>query len=111
MILGDYINYLKTIPPETKVPLGLGFPHSWRGDYSQLAFEIVENTTAGQMLKAAEDAVNKTYMGYKGGEFKMTENTKINIDERGVWSDDRQIWGMLLKYMFEFNNKSNEQKL
>lgn len=75
MELGDLIKALETVDPALAVPHGFGSPHSYRGFYDELAFEPVDNTTAGAMLEAARSAVGHTYGGWKGGEFTMKEWT------------------------------------
>ena len=81
--LGEIITYLRTLPREQHVPHGFGEPQSYRGYYEDLAFEPVADTTVGAMLDAAESALGKTFTGYKGGEFKMTECTDCWLAEYG----------------------------
>lgn len=87
MVLKEYIELLKKFNPEQRVPVGLGNPHSWRGSYDELSFEPVEDTTIGAMLATAEDCVGRTFGGWKGGDFTMTEYTTIHVDYRGRCSD------------------------
>ncbi len=83
MNLEQYIRLLESFDPAQKLPLGLGNPHSWRGDYYDLAFEPVENITVGEMLQIAENCIDRTFDGWKGGEYKMTPFTTIHVDYRG----------------------------
>jgi len=96
MTLGEYIEILEKLNKRTKVRYGLGNPHSWRGSYDEITFEVVENTTIGKMLKEAKSAVGTTYTGWKGGDFTMKKNTQINIDRKGSWSDGRAMWMLLI---------------
>jgi hypothetical protein len=48
---------------------GFGEGMSWRGSYDEAAFEPVERTTYGEMLKHAEALLNSVQTGYKGGEY------------------------------------------
>lgn len=82
--LGELINFLRTLDPGGVVSNGFASPHSDRGDYSELAFSPVDETTVGAMLKWAESAVNKMFEGYKGGNFTMTLVTPVYI---GHWGD------------------------
>jgi hypothetical protein len=53
---------------------------SWRGSYCELAIgydEKAEEKTAEQFLKELKEAVGKTYVGYKGGDFLMGKNTPV----------------------------------
>ena len=98
MELQEYIAILEQYPRNKTLPKGLGNPHSWRGAYVELAFEVVENTTVGEMLDCAKECIGKTFEGWKGGEFKMHETTEINIElEEGAYSDN----STLLKWFFE----------
>lgn len=76
LTLGELIERLRAEPNQAKrVKLGLAEPHSYRGDYHDLAFEPTANTTVAEMLTAAEAALGATYQGYKGGDFTMREYT------------------------------------
>lgn len=72
MTLGELIIALEELDPDTVFVDGFSTPHSWRGDYSELAFEPEFNVTAGSMLMHARSAVKKTFEGYKGGEYTMS---------------------------------------
>lgn len=87
MKLGKLIELLEKFPESRKVQNGFGNPHSWRGSYDELAFEPVADTTVGVMLQEARSALGTTYCGWKGGDFTMGENTRVNIDFEGRWSD------------------------
>jgi hypothetical protein len=106
MTLGEFIEILEKYDPKIKLPTGLGNPHSWRGSYDEIAFEIVENTTVGEMLKAAQSIDGEVKTGYKGGEFRMNRDTPINIDNYGSYTGGRQIWGLLLNLMLGQNTYS-----
>ena len=99
MTLGEYIKILESKDPTKTVENGLGNPHSWRGSYRELAFEPIGTTTIDHMLGEARSALNNTYEGWKGGEFYMDEDTSINIDFEGNFSDGDTIWNMLLDFM------------
>lgn len=66
--------------------IGLGEAHSWRGDYSQLAFEPVFDTTTQRMLDEAIECIGKEFTGYKGGDYVMRAETPCWIDNYGCWS-------------------------
>ena len=93
--IGNFIEDLKkfnpkaniTIPPFNLNPTGFD---SYRGYYSDLALEYTtENSymTAGELLKKAEECIGKTFTGYKGGEFEMTEDTTLWIANYGKSTD------------------------
>ena len=86
--LGHIIDRLREVHPAKVCRIGFRNPHSYRGNYSDLAFEPAESITVAEMLKAAESADGATYTGWKGGEFEMDETTRCWISERGVCSED-----------------------
>jgi hypothetical protein len=86
MDLGELIDLLKTTAPQ-RFPIGLAHPHSWRGDFCELAFEPCKDTTTDNMLCAAVAAVGAVYQGYKGGHYEMTRRTPINIEKHGDYTD------------------------
>ena len=71
MTLGELIEELKRHDRNKIVPMGFHHPHSYRGYYDQLAFEPARNITVGEMLNCAQEALNTTYPGWKGGDFTM----------------------------------------
>lgn len=92
MNLGELIAALETLDPATKVRDGFGRPHSYRGDYQDLAFEPVNDTTIGAMLAAARSALDATYEGWKGGEYTMDESSCCWLDFEGVASGTPIDW-------------------
>ena len=73
---------------------------SWRGSYDELALNFTsfkndkEPMTVSVFLKMLEETVGKTFIGYKGGEFKMDEGTPVWIDNYGE-SSHTQVVGVL----------------
>lgn len=86
MTLGKMITVLEAIEPARPI-VGLGEADSYRGYYSDLAFEPSgETTTAGKLLVQCRAAMGRTFEGYKGGDFVMHENTPRWISEYGTAS-------------------------
>ena len=59
---------------------------SWRGSYSELALEFAcngEPMEFSAFLKMLKNAVGQTFLGYKGGEFVMTEDTPVWVANYG----------------------------
>lgn len=81
--LGHIIDRLRAVHPARVCRIGFFGPHSYRGDYSDLAFRPAENITVGQMLGAAEGAEGKTFEGYKGGQYEMDEHSRCWLSEYG----------------------------
>lgn len=67
--------------------IGLGHEHSYRGYYQDLAFEPSGYTESRRLLLQCKRALGGTYIGYKGGEFTMTEHTYLWIASYGTCSD------------------------
>jgi len=97
MTLGELIKTLEKYPADQIVERGFGSPDSYRGDYSQLAFNPEVNVTVGEMLDHAKSAVGRTFQGYKGGSFTMSTYTDCYIAEYGNCGE--QIGELLLWYM------------
>lgn len=97
--LREIIEFLETLNQDAIVPFGFGEPMSYRGYYSELAFEPKENAGIGDMLTHARNALGNTFTGYKGGDYTMTETTDCWIASWGCSGGDKigptllQLWG------------------
>lgn len=77
LTLGKLIAVLETMPPDTQVA-NLCKEHSYRGYYSDLAFETHDGTRpAADLLADCRKAMGRVYEGYKGGDFPMHANTPL----------------------------------
>lgn len=77
LTLGELIAQLNVTPPDTQL-YGLTEPHSYRGYYSDLAFESTGGTIrAAELLAMCQSALGSTFEGYKGGDFMMTKSTPL----------------------------------
>jgi hypothetical protein len=59
---------------------------SWRGSYNNLSLSYktgICTITSKDFLKYCEKVCNKTYVGYKGGEFTMCKDTPVYIANYG----------------------------
>lgn len=93
MMLYELIELLEQYDPHRVVPMGFSNPHSYRGDYGQLAFEPTANVTVQSMLTAAREAIGYTYEGYKGGEFTMDKDVDVYI---ATWGCTGEAIGVIL---------------
>lgn len=84
MTLGKLISILSGLPKETKIEK-ICSPHSYRGYYSDLSFEKESGEqTVGELLSILQnECIDKTFEGYKGGDFTMDEHTPLWIAEYG----------------------------
>jgi len=80
MTLGKLIDVLESMDRTT--PVNLGDPHSYRGYYSDLAFQPCE-ATVQDLLNDCRSAMGRVFYGYKGGEFVMHQNTPVWIASWG----------------------------
>lgn len=71
------IAVLEAEDPEKVLKVGFHRPHSYRGDYMDLAFEIAADITVGAMLADARSALGTTYEGWKGGDYTMDDSTPV----------------------------------
>lgn len=83
MTLGKLIEQLETMPAHSIVE-GIGAPHSYRGYYSDLAFERdTEGVTVERLLVLCRSAMGHVFEGYKGGDFVMGALTPVWIASYG----------------------------
>lgn len=61
---------------------------SYRGYYSDLALSYSQDgrATVGDLLEECRQAVGKVYVGWKGGDYTMDENTPVWVAEPGTSS-------------------------
>ena len=100
MMLEDLIAVLEAEDPKKVVPHGFEHPHSYRGYYSELAFEPATDVTVADMLEDAKSALGTTYTGWKGGDYTMTGSTDCYLSEEGRASGET-ISPLLLWFMLE----------
>ena len=112
MILQQYINdlyFLKSAFGESyNLPYALVNPHSYRGIYQDLAFEIAVNVNIVKALETAEYPIGRYFEGYKGGWYEMKYSTRIHVARWGnahVFIPNDQI--KKLYTLSEVNNVSN----
>lgn len=97
MTLAELIAALEAADPERVCPIGFTNPHSYRGDYRDLAFEPATNVAVAEMLDLARSADGATYEGWKGGDYTMGPNTNVHLATRGDCGEE--IGPVLLRYM------------
>ena len=84
--LGSLIRGLSALKPETVIT-NIHNPHSYRGSYYELAFELGNGTrTAESLLNECLNILDTEMTGYKGGEFVMHEGVNIYISDYGFAS-------------------------
>ena len=89
LTLGKLIDLLESID-QSRMVTGLGPLDSYRGYYSDLAFEpTAEARTVAGLLSECRKAMGEVFVGYKGGEFVMGRNTPLWVSPYGSASGDR----------------------
>lgn len=87
MTLGKLIAALETMPTDAQVA-NLRDPHSYRGYYSDLAFERSDDTRpASELLAVCKAAMGQVFEGYKGGDFVMGALTPVWVAHYGNCGD------------------------
>lgn len=76
MTLGKLIERLESMPPDVTVER-ISEPHSYRGYYSDLAFEPCGMVAVKDVLEICRKAMGEVFEGYKGGDFQMGRNTPV----------------------------------
>ena len=97
MNLGELIKFLEKRDQNKVVPVCFFAPHSYRGSYDCLAFAPTKHVTIGSMLAYAKEALGHTYIGWKGGDYKMEEWTPIYIANPGECGE--QIGELLMTFI------------
>ena len=88
MTLGKLIERLKEMPEEKLID-GIEYPHSYRGYYSDLAFERASNEkeTVADVLEMCCGCMGKMFEGYKG-DYRDWEtdrkSTRLNSSHRSL---------------------------
>jgi len=83
LTLKGLINRLSELNQDLEVD-GINQAHSYRGYYHDLAFEL--SGTKRKVSDILADVIackGETFVGYKGGDFDMTNNTPVWIAEYG----------------------------
>jgi len=83
MTLGKLISSLEAMSEGSEVA-NLNGAHSYRGYYSDLAFEQDEGLrSSAELLVECKAAMGKVFSGYKGGDYVMGELTPVWIADYG----------------------------
>lgn len=83
MTLGKMIEVLGGLPSDALID-GIGNAHSYRGYYSDLAFEkVTGKITVADALTMCRAAMGEVFTGYKGGKFQMGKLTPLWVADYG----------------------------
>jgi hypothetical protein len=82
MTLGSLIARLSELDQDLEMD-GVHEAHSYRGYYTDLAFEQCDKRKVADVLAKVKESKGETYIGYKGGEFDMGNSTPVWIANYG----------------------------
>jgi len=89
MKLDHLIHRLKNIDPNFVPSVAISDPHSYRGFYDELAFQKYDNRVAiGYMIEMATWCIQRTFEGWKGGQYIMTPETECHLADIGTCSPE-----------------------
>ena len=98
LTLGELIDGLKEMPSGAEVLIvigdkcfGIGDLNSYRGRYSNLALSPSKHAafcSVSMLLRDLQDAVRRTFRGYKGGDYLMDVGAPMWASPYGVDSGD-----------------------
>lgn len=89
MLLKDFKDYIENLDPNKKFNYGISEPFSWRGSYSEVAFEILgQPMTREEILNNIQKAYTEEFYGYKGGEYTYNDYTEVHFEsDSGSYTD------------------------
>lgn len=97
LFLDTLIERLEKEDPARVVTPGFAEPHSYRGIYEDVAFEIRPSATVGELLAVAREAFGTTYEGWKGGDYTMGKWTPVHlVPEEGRCGEALGVLGLEL---------------
>ena len=99
MELQDVVTELKKHNKDKIIKNGFHEPHSYRGIYEDVSFEPTENIPIKEMLACAEEAMDATYGGWKGGEWNMHPDTTVHLANEGCTEDTEFTMELLIKIL------------
>lgn len=89
--LGKLIEILKNYPEKNVIFDNMKYPskpHSYRGYYSDLAFEESNRIISSkEFIEVLEECIDKNFEGYKGSDFKMNKDTPLWKAEYGDFGE------------------------
>lgn len=83
MTIEDLLARLDDMEPDVMLD-GLGYPHSYRGYYSDLALQpLPERVPVAQLAIEVSSVLGTELTGYKGGEYLMQKDTPVWVSHHG----------------------------
>lgn len=85
--LEEVIAIFELTEPDKILPVSIHEPHSWRGRYSDVSFELTENVSVRDTLEVLKKATTGNYDGYKGNTYAMSKESYMHLDKWGQSED------------------------
>ncbi len=102
MVLKQFKEYFEKFPNGTSFRFGISEPFSWRGVYSEVAFEILETPMSKEeILSNINAAYDGEFEGWKGGTYSYNKNTTIHFEkDYGSYTDGGYLITKFLNLAF-----------
>lgn len=68
--------------------IGFSTPHSYRGYYEDLSFELSLSISVQHIKDSLNMTYENTFTGWKGGEYSYWHDTPVHLSYRGHADDD-----------------------
>ena len=82
-MLSTLIGLLKALPENATITNGFDEAMSYRGYYCELGLNPSNETKVSEMIEVLQSALGKTFEGYKGGEYTMSEDVDCYLAPYG----------------------------
>lgn len=99
MTVQEIIDILKKYPESKELKFGFTNPHSYRGNYFDVAFVLTIGSTVHETLDVVNSVIGETFTGYKGGDYEMHEYTDCYLAQYG--SSGEEVTMFTLAYMLD----------
>lgn len=114
MNLGEFKKHIESFPKGYIFNNSLSNPFSWRGSYSEVAFDIALNKEQSkeEALEMIDEAYTSEFRGYKGGIYTYNDYTEVYFEyDYGSYTDGGHTARLLSQIEDEEEYISQEMRL
>jgi hypothetical protein len=79
----EFLENVQATDPNFEFVNAFNNPHSWRGEYSEIAFQSAYLLTSADMLECVDRAITEKFYGWKGGEYNYCLDKHCHIEAGG----------------------------
>lgn len=91
MNLGELFDKFKSLTNNDFVfTVGFNNPHSYRGYYNDLAFEICNFVNLREIKASIEEGLKESFTGYKGGELSYSKTTRTHLSAYSMCNNNSE---------------------